>query len=88
MKVTRNDNKPVQLRDIHCGEMFIIADYIQGNEDMLTSNFGLFNVPLMRLKAIIESGDVFTVVDPHEGVAYALSLDIWVLPKDSELIVR
>ena len=89
MKVTRSDNKPVKLRDICCGEMFIVADYTQGNKDMLTSNFGLFNVPLIRLQSVsMGNDDYLTAVDPHEGKTYALSLDIWVLPKDSELIVR
>ena len=89
MKVTRLEVKAVTLRDIVCGEMFVI-DRDSAEDFEIISTIGLCPVDaLIRTRVITaKNGTEYTAIDPKDGAPYPIPLDTKVIPKESELIVK
>lgn len=89
MKVTRLEAKAVTLRDIVCGEMFVVdRDSAEDFEIISMIGFCPAN-ELMRTKVITaKNGTEYTAIDPKDGAPYPIPLDTKVIPKESELIVK
>lgn len=85
MKVTMDS---ITLRDVPCGEMFVVNDTSENLKLIEEIGFCPTN-PLMKIKVITtKHGTEYTAIDPNDGAPFPIPFDTKVIFKESELIVK